>query len=220
MNNKVLSEKELIMIERSWTNEASMKKIEENWEKFQSLVEKITSPRKEKFQKMIKDLEEQIVLAPASSRLEFHNAFPGGFVDHSLRVFNNTLSLAKTWNLKSVSSESLIISTLFHDWGKVGSLERPYYITETSTWHKQRGKMYNVDFQMPNAQLGLFVMNEYGISLSKDEYLSILLNDGQYAQENKPYAMKETHLSLLVHFSDRWSSEQEKNRHNLLSPLS
>jgi hypothetical protein len=41
--------------------------------------------------------------------------------------------------------------------------------------------------------------------------MAILLNDGQYADENAPYKMKEPLLVDIVHIADYISTKQEKN---------
>jgi len=41
--------------------------------------------------------------------------------------------------------------------------------------------------------------------------LAIKLNDGQYAEENAPYKMKEPMLADVVHLADYISTKQEKN---------
>jgi hypothetical protein len=133
---------------------------------------------------------------------------------------NYTVQLAKAWNVKNVKPESIIIATLFHDWGKAGTKDEPYYTHEDSEWHRQRGKIYNYNsnIKMTNAQLALFNMSQFGIELTEEEYLAILLNDGQYVTDNESYRMKEPQLALLVHFADRWATQCEKGRKSLLEP--
>lgn len=214
----LFTEKELDSLKKERVSDDYLKKIESNWEKFRGFLNKVSEPRREKINEMVDAFEEVAIVAPASSRVQFHNSFPGGFIDHSLRVLENSVKLSKSFGMK-FKSESLIISALFHDWGKVGDLNNPYYIPHESEWHMKKGMMYNKNesIHMPNAQLGIFtITSRFGIKLSEEEYLSILLNDGQYAPENKPYAMKEPAMSVIIHMADRWSSQCEKNRKSLL----
>jgi len=46
--------------------------------------------------------------------------------------------------------------------------------------------------------------------LTQDEMLAIRLNDGQYADENAPYKLKEPMLADVVHMADLISTKQEK----------
>ena len=56
--------------------------------------------------------------------LEYHNAFPGGYVEHVIRVVNAALEINKVWvNFEVDSStytiEELVFSALNHDLGKM-----------------------------------------------------------------------------------------------------
>lgn len=192
-------------------------RIARNWDKFEKLCGKL-GDRSEKVLKMLDDFSERAALAPASSRVEYHNAFPGGLIDHSLRVLSNALKLADVMKLNT-SRESIIISALFHDWGKVGDLTEAYYVEQKSDWHRNRGIVYDFNrdcVRMTTAQRGLFIFQHYGIKLSSDEYLSILLNDGQYTDENKFYRNHEPSLALIIHHADMLASRVEKHRESLL----
>lgn len=218
MFDTLMNDSQLSSIENSWKSEEMLARIESNWKTFEKWIEAL-GDRRAAVSEMINHFAERACMAPASSRIEFHNAFPGGFIDHSLRVLKFTVDLAATFKVK-IPKESLIISSLFHDWGKVGTLEEDYYIRQESDWHRKRGQFYvnNPKIKMSNAQLSLFMLNQFNVKLSTEEYLAILLNDGQYAESNKQYAMKEPKLALLVHMADRWSSQCEKGRASLLDP--
>ena len=187
--------------------------IAENFNKFRSFAEKL-GDRSEAALAMIDHLGERLALCPASSRKEYHSAYPGGLVEHSLRVLSNALKLSKTfgWDLPK---ESLIIACLFHDLGKVGDDENDLYLPQDSDWHRDKlGEMYkhNRDIQyMTVPDRGLWLCQHFGLKLSQDEFLSIKLNDGQYADENAPYKMKEPTLADVVHIADYISTKQEKN---------
>lgn len=212
----LLTDNELSKLEASWKDEASLSRIESNWQRLEKWCSEL-GDRQGPVGDMLAHMGERAAVAPASSRLEFHNAFPGGLVDHSLRVLARTIDLAAALKVR-VPKESLIISAIFHDWGKVGTLDKDYYVYQDSDWHRKRGQIYTVDesIRMPNAQLGLFVMSQFGVKLTEDEYLAVLLNDGQYSSANKEYAHREGRLALLVHTADMWSASCEKGRMTLL----
>lgn len=191
--------------------------IEQNWRKFVSLCEK-TGDRAPAIAAMLEDLEDRLVLCPASSKKDYHNAFPGGLVEHSLRVLNNVVALNKTfgWNLPK---ESMIIGALFHDIGKVGlpgkSAENDYYIEQTDPyWRDKRGELYTYNNSikyLTTADRSVFIMQHYGIKLSVDEWLAVKANDGFVVQENKPYCLKEGQLVFAVQTADYLSTMIEKN---------
>ena len=69
-------------------------KIKENYEKFRKLINQtFEGDRLEKLNKMYDELEDRIILTPASSTEHFHNAFAGGYIDHILRVTYNAVKI-------------------------------------------------------------------------------------------------------------------------------
>ena len=68
-------------------------KIKENYEKFRKLINQtFTGERLEKLNKMYDELEDRIILTPASSTEHFHNDI-GGYIDHILRVTYNAVKI-------------------------------------------------------------------------------------------------------------------------------
>lgn len=195
------------------TMELTPEQIAENFEKYRSFMEKL-GDRSAPALALVDHLGERLAMCPASSRKEYHAAFPGGLVDHSLRLLSNALKLCKTFSWE-VPKDSLIIGCLLHDLGKVGDHEKDYYIPQDSSWHMEKlGEMYkhNKDMQfMTVPDRGVWLCQHFGLKLSQDEWLAIKLNDGQYADENAPYKMKEPLLADIVHLADYISCKQEKN---------
>lgn len=211
----MFDDNELTQIKAVWNSAEHLSKIESNWKTFEKWINEL-GPRIDPIKSMLEHYGERACMAPASTRVEYHNAFPGGFIDHSLRVLRYTIDVATAFKVK-VPKEELIISALFHDWGKVGTLENDFYVKQESVWHQKQGQIYikNPKISMSNAQLGLYTLGNFGIKLNQEEYMAILLNDGQYAESNREYAMKEPKLALLIHMADRWATQCEKNRKTL-----
>lgn len=193
--------------------ELTPEQIAENFDKFRSFMEKL-GDRSAPALALVDHLGERLAMCPASSRKEYHAAFPGGLVDHSLRLLSNALKLCKTFNWE-VPKDSLIIGCLLHDLGKVGDHERDYYLPQDSDWHREKlGEMYKHNKEilyMTVPDRGVWLCQHFGLKLTQDEWLAIKLNDGQYAEENAPYKMKEPLLADIVHLADYISCKQEKN---------
>lgn len=187
--------------------------IEANWKKMLLLLEKC-GDRTPQLLEMVEALGERLALCPASGKKDFHNAFPGGLVDHSLRVLGNAMRLSSAFGWK-IPRDSLIIACLFHDLGKVGDHEHDYYVPQTDQWRVDKlGEEYTFNKElkfMTVPDRGVFLCQHFGIKLAHDEMLAILLNDGQYADDNAPYKMKEPMLADVVHMADLISTKQEKN---------
>lgn len=193
--------------------ELTPEQITENFEKYRGFMEKL-GDRSEPALALVDHLGERLALCPASSRKDYHHAIPGGLVDHSLRVLSNALKLVKAFGW-DVPKDSLILGCLLHDLGKVGDHEKDYYVPQDSDWHREKiGEMYkhNKDIQyMTVPDRGVWLCQHFGLRLTQPEWLAIKLNDGQYAEENAPYKMKEPTLVDVVHIADFISTKQEKN---------
>jgi hypothetical protein len=194
--------------------ELTPEEIEQNWKRFCGFLDKL-GDRSEPARAMVDDLGERLCLCPGSSKLDFHNCFPGGLVDHSLRVLTNAVKLCKTFGWQ-ISTDSLIIGCLFHDLGKVGDHKDEYYLPNDSSWHVEKlGQVYkcNKDMQfMTVPDRGVFLCSHYGLKLTQDEFLAIRLNDGMYDEANSPYGMKEPMLADAVHLADLIATKQEKGQ--------
>ncbi len=193
----------------------SEEQIVTNWEKYSGLLLQTGEHRVDGIQAMLDHFGDRLVTAPASSRTEYHNCFVGGLVEHSLRVLKNCTRLMKVCPdvYKGIPDESVVFAALLHDLGKVGDLDHDRYVPQTNNYYKERGNLYEMNHAMPystNTHASLFILQHFGIKTTWDEWAAILLNDGSVLVENKPYAMREPPLALLVHQADRISCEQEK----------
>ena len=153
--------------------------------------------------------------APASTR--FHLAEEGGLMQHSVNVAKTLIKMRREL-LPESSLESCVIVALFHDVGKVGFPGTPYYIKNPNEWSlKNRGIKYTVNpecIHMDTSSRSLYLISRY-VKLTPDEAQAIRYHDGQYVDENKSVAHKETPLTRLLQYADNWSggvieSENEK----------
>ena len=205
-------------------------KIKSNWERYRGLVNQFFPTRKDALNRMYDEFEERIVFAPASSVAHFHNAFAGGYVDHILRVMDCALTLHNTWmvcgaDMSGYTEEEMLFAAMHHDLGKMGfpGEGNEVYQVETSDWHrKNQNKMYkqneNIPFTMV-PDLSLWLLQQYDVKTSWNEYQAIRIHDGMYDDANKPYfvarsaqAKLKTNLPLLLHHADHMASQIEFER--------
>lgn len=195
--------------------ELTPEQIQENYERFVSLAKKTGDAKQPGLERFFTHFEERLAMCPASSKVGFHNAFYGGLVEHSLRVLKNCNRLMQVYkDVVDFSQEEMIFGCLFHDIGKLGDVDNERYIVQTSEWHLKQGNVFeynkNMKF-MTTPDMGLFLMQHFGIPLTFQEWLAIKLNDGQYDVANAPYKLKEGILPLLVHQADVMATIVEKN---------
>ena len=205
-------------------------KIKSNWERYRGLVNQFFPTRKDALNKMYDDFEDRMALMPASSMEHFHNAFAGGYVDHVLRVMDCALTLHNTWtvcgaDMSGYTEEELLFAAMHHDLGKAGfpGEGNEVYQVETSDWHrKNQGKLYKTNANIPFTavpDLSIWLLQEYGVKMSWNEYQAIKIHDGMYDEANKPYfvarspqAKMKTNLPILLHHADHMASTIEYER--------
>jgi hypothetical protein len=192
--------------------------IHQNWEKFRALCKTLKGDRSEKIEKMLDVIEENMAIAPASCKLDHHSCWAGGLADHSLRVLNNAHTISKSVGLK-IDKESMILCALFHDLGKVGHVTDDdqvidHYVEQTSEWHREKlGEMYVYNKKIPYmtvAQRSLWLLQRFGVRLSHEEYVAILVHDGFILEENRKYIFKEPTLATVLSMADYLATQQEK----------
>jgi len=215
----------------------SAEQLQNNWQILMKIIDTSISKdgpqnqfpdRKKKLLKMYNDLQERIMLAPASSQEDFHNCFPGGYLDHILNITSFATKLYNMWKDKGASVddyclEEIIFSAMHHDLGKVGDLEQEHYIPNPSDWHrKNQGKNYtsnpNLQFMSPPDR-GIWILNQYGIKITTNEMLGIKLADGMYDDGNIQYLKTfsiekrlKSNLPYIIHQADMMATRIEYER--------
>lgn len=159
----------------------------------------------------------QYFTSPASSRVDFHSAYPGGLAAHSLNVLDQAIELmAAVPEFTGLSMPSVVLVSLFHDLGKAGDEDGPLYVPQTTHWKAEKGELFTHNTALRPMSVPdrtLFMLQRYGVMLEHEEFLAMRLHDGQYVQENKWYSMKEPALAILLHWADLAATRQEKNAH-------
>ena len=202
--------------------------IQGNWNKFLSIIDThISEPRRSKLKAFYEQYAERIMFMPASHKKEYHNAFPGGYVDHVLRVIECTEKLYESWSemgadMSGYTIEELRFAAMHHDLGKCGfpGKGREVYQVETSDWHrKNQGKIfkYNPELQyMSVTDRSVFLLNHFGISMSQWEYVGLRLTDGMYEEANKAYYIAyqperqlRSNIAYILHQADMMAARSE-----------
>ena len=206
----------------------SAEQIAENWDTLIGFIETyISSPRKEKLIEFYTKYQDRIILMPASHKKEYHNAFPGGYVEHVIRVINAALDINNTWVKYGVeqnyTTEEIVFSALNHDLGKLGTEDEDAYIPQTDQWRKDKlGEDYTFNSKLEYMSVpdrGLYLLQTHGIEYTKNEMLAIKLHDGIYDEANKPYLMGwlpeqklRCSLPLIIHQADFLAARIEFER--------
>lgn len=199
--------------------------IKSNFEIYNQILEtSFTGERLEKLKILSDCLKERMMFAPASSKDWFNNAFPGGYLDHVLRVNKIANQLHKLYGFhgvnESYTEEELNFVSLFCQLGKLGDWNSEYFTKNDSDWHvKNLGMVYKFNENVPAMKIydrTMWLLQDAGIKISHNEYLAIRNQEGLFDESNKFYyysGQKETkfrtHLPLLIHQAIQTAQEIE-----------
>jgi|TARA_R110001592_G_scaffold84629_1_gene250110 hypothetical protein len=187
----------------------------------------ITGDRKGQFTDFYTKLDDRIALLPASHKKAYHNCFPGGYVDHVVRVITAAFKLHSLWQemgtKDTYTEEELFVSALNHDLGKIGSIDETSVHPSTDEWRKKNlGEMYSFNTKieyMTVPDRSLFLLQQAGIQLTTNEWITIKTHDGLYDDANKAYLKSfmpetkpRTSLPFIIHQADLMASRIEFER--------
>ena len=200
----------------------SAEQIQKNWDTLMNIIDRyISDDRKTQLLEMYKHFQERMMLAPASGREHFHNAMPGGYVEHVLHIIKHSLQLKDVWEKNGANinftDEELVFAAMHHDLGKVGDLDHDYYIPNTSEWHRiNQGKLYSNNPALQYMKVpdrALWLLQHFSVKVSDKEYIGIKLTDGLYDDANKSYLMTynpdfalQSHMPYILHQADMMST--------------
>jgi len=198
--------------------------ILKNFEKHKKIVDTYITDRKDSVLAMLDSLGENYVMAPASGRSWYHNAFAGGYVDHVNRVVEYAVKQSRLYQemggTVDYTNEELVFAALFHDLGKIGDGTKANYLPQTDKWRQDKlSEMYtfnpDLDFMLiPDRSL--FILQNFGIKVSQKEFLAIRLHDGVFDKANEAYffsnvesSRQKTSIISVMHSADFLASKVE-----------
>jgi len=205
--------------------------LEANYNKFIEAIKKVfTGERLEKLLHMYSadELGNELAIAPASGKLNFHSAYPGGYIDHVMNVARNAFKLKKMFEESgghiNFTDEELLFAAFHHDLGKLGDGKEPYYLPQTSEWHQKNKKEYfthNPKLQYFDVtDRAFWLLNQYGIKYTQKEQLGIHMADGLYNDATKKYFISynedfqvKTDLPYIIHWADHMSTRLENSEY-------
>jgi hypothetical protein len=193
-------------------DEEKLKNIDANFNKFLLLCDKIGA-RADNAKELVKTLGERLATCPASPNKDYYNCTPGGLIEHSIKFLGNALKLAKAYEMK-VSSESLALCCLFANIGKVGDEKEDLYVPTEKSWSVKQGWTYSYNEKIPflnNQHRSLYLLQKFGIELSFDEYVAILLA-GCESEELRLYQFKMPVLAEIIQMANKLTILQEQGK--------
>jgi len=210
---------------KKYTNE----QLESNYNKFlEALKKSISGERLEQLLHMysIDELGSNLIIAPASGNVNYHNSYDGGYIDHVMNVARNSLRMLKLYQeaggIVDFTQEELLFSAFHHDLGKLGIKGSPSYVPQQSEWHrKNRGEVYtnnpNISY-MTHTDRTFYLLSQYDIKYTEKEFFGIKLTDGIYDEDNMKYLKtfdinkaQRSNIGHVLHFADHMSTLIERD---------
>ena len=205
--------------------ELTAEQIQENWQKLRNLITNtFEGDRLEKLNKMYDYFEDRMCMAPASGTEYFHYAHVGGYVEHVLHVVDCAMKITNLWQSEGATinftTEEVIFAALHHDLGKVGDMDKDYYVPQESEWHrKNQGSIFthNGELQyMTVTDRAIFLLGQFQIPMSENEYIGLRLTDGLYEEANKSYYISwnpewslKSNIAYILHQADSMATHIE-----------
>ena len=199
--------------------------IAKNWEQLRSLINNtFEGERLEKLNKMYDHFEDRMCMAPASGKEQYHYAHVGGYVEHVLHVVDCALKITNLWAAEGATinftTEEVIFAAMHHDLGKVGDMDKDYYVPQESEWHrKNRGEIFthNGELQyMTVTDRAIYLLNQFQIPMTENEYVGLRLTDGLYEEANKSYYISynpdwalKSNIAYVLHQADLMATKIE-----------
>jgi len=203
----------------------SPEQIQSNWTHFLNTIEQyISGERGVKLLEFYKKYEDRFIMMPASHKPQYHNCFPGGYIDHVNRVVAAALKIDAVWRefgmIDTYTTEELVFSAINHDLGKFGDEQNDSYIEQTDQWRRDKLNetyMFNDRLEyMTVPDRGLYLLMSNGITYTKNEFLAIKTHDGLYEEANKAYLMgftpetkPRTSIMYVLHQADLLAARVE-----------
>ena len=203
--------------------------LEENYKAFLNFIsDTFDGERKDKLLYMYGTddgcLGLRALVAPASGKVHYHNAYAGGYIDHVLNVCRTCqgmkLLFTKLGGEVDFTADELMFSALNHDLGKLGDLKGDYYLPEDSEWHQRnQGSMFKINPDIQNMTVpdrAIFLLQHFNVTITQKEYLGIKLADGMYDEASAHYLKSyrlggelKTLLPKILHWADHMATTIE-----------
>lgn len=142
--------------------------------------------------------------APASTK--YHEVYPGGLADHSVKVFNELHRLLKAYPELTVSTETIAIVSLLHDVCKAGCYKVEYRNRKNETtgqWEKYPAYAFKEDFCFGgHGSKSVYLIQKF-MPLTDEEATAINCHMGLTANDfSVSDAFRAFPLAFLLHTAD------------------
>ena len=200
-------------------------KIKQNYDKlFQIIEDTFSEEQSVKIKNLFKHFEDRVIETPASAKPNYHNCFPGGWLDHTLRVIKSSIKMREHFINLGVDVinpiSDVVLAAMFHDLGKLGDLNNSYYQIQTDDWRRKKlNEFYTHNTEMENLSVtdrSLWLLQHFDIKIPTEVWKAIKMSDGMFDVSNERYFRTSSDsrnvLQYIVHLGD-WSATIAEKQH-------
>lgn len=207
----------------SAAREVSEEEIMVQFRKFEDYILTFPPSRHTKLFDMYEALMPRLLTAPASAKVNYHNAFVGGYLLHVNHVIETAHLVERLYKhiggVVDATHEEITFAAMHHDLGKLGDEDGPYYIKETDQYWIEKGSNFKYNDDTSKITTGdrrLYLLQKYGITYTKKEMIGMQMADGLFDPANNEYfkaggvfPMK-TSIGYIIHWAD-WMAARAEN---------
>lgn len=157
--------------------------IQKLWQEF---IDLLRSTKRDNIENLIQWLDStDFKYAPAST--QYHGAFKGGLLKHSLNVYHCLQDFKTTVDFMEIPQDTLIITALLHDVCKIDCYVESTRNVKDETGHWVTVPYYQYDELLPwgHGQKSVILILQHGVYLNNTE-ISMIVNHMGYTESDDP----------------------------------
>lgn len=181
-------------------------KLLDNFQKYAGLLKKYFPD--DGTEKFLEDFGVRLTTSPRGMTADEGGA-PGALIEFLIKVTLNANDHAKTMETRvgegCIDRKSVARVCLVHELGKLGSFEHELFVSQESQWHREKlgqNFKYNENCsKMSTSHRTLCLLQQYGISVTPEEWIAILTSQGMQYPENSFYGNSLPDIAKVLHFA-------------------
>ena len=176
---------------------ADIEKIQEDYQTFETIIEKLDYPG---FINFIKDHGENLVMSPAAAQKDEYGCFPGGIIDMALKLSQSMrkLNLVAEYD---IDAKDIYVVAFLRAIAEGGDSTRKMFEPHDSDWHVEKlGLLYkrNPDLNGTTwTTRAIEIAITYKIDLTSDQVMAIMTAEGDKPFNNLARLLKSANTLLI-----------------------
>lgn len=159
----------------------SVSDIKRNWKIFSTILNRLEDTQ---IDNLLETLGQRLAVSPSNQTKGQYGSYAGGLVETSTKL-GKAMQALNEFHGNPVDIKSVYKVGLLHDIGRLGTLTDDYFLQQDSDWHREKlGHMFKVNSEIKTTHLQrtLFILSQFQIVLSEEEFNALLGLDDKEAK--------------------------------------